>query len=182
LKFQTVELTAKCKAADVGLRKTASEMLRLDDKLLLGVQKLGSDLDPGYEDEVSIANRVRDLCARQVIFSLLKAIEVTLGRLIKYTVEAVRTRLDRTYLEAANGRGNAFKGVRAIDNTEITALLDDLESLYTEILPVAQMPAEQQYLEPALRLIAAHAVQFGDRSSITIKYVRPIPKIKLPEY
>lgn len=96
---------------------------------------------------------------------------LTFRRLIKYTVEAVRTRLDRIYLEEVADRGNARKGDKATNNTEVAALLDELESLYTEILPVAQMSVEQQYLEPALRLIASHTVQGGDRSSKAIEYV-----------
>lgn len=75
MKYQTAELSTQCKAADVVLRKTTSEMLRLDDKLLVGLQKLGSDLDPGCEDEDGIANRVRDLCARQVIFLFIRVID-----------------------------------------------------------------------------------------------------------
>lgn len=105
-------------------------------------------------------------------------IELRTLRLIKYTVEAVRARLDRVYLEATNGNGDALKGMKSTDNAEVTTLLDELESLYTEILPVAQMSAEQQYLEPALCLIASRNVQGGDRSSTAIEFVRPIPKIK----
>jgi len=55
----------------VGLRKTASEILRVDDKLLLSLQKLASDLDPGYQEDDGTANRVRDLCARYILFLLL---------------------------------------------------------------------------------------------------------------
>jgi hypothetical protein len=102
----------------------------------------------------------------------LRCIALTVRRLIKYTVESVRTRLDRIYLEAMAGKEDAPKGAKATDNAEVVALLDELESLYTEILPVAQMSAEQQYLEPALRLIASHTIQGGDRSSKAIAYVR----------
>jgi len=69
------------------------------------------------------------------------------------------------------GRGEDPSGIRARDNAEIGALLDELESLYTEILPVAQMSVEQQYLEPGLRLIASHTVHDGDRSNKAIEYV-----------
>jgi hypothetical protein len=66
LKYQTAELTVLCKTADVELRKTASEILRVDDKILMGLQKLASDLDLGYQEEDSTANRIRDLCARYI--------------------------------------------------------------------------------------------------------------------
>jgi hypothetical protein len=174
LKYQIAELAGLCKTADVGLRKTGSEILRADDKLLLGLQKLASGLDPGYEEEDGTANRIRELCARYTGLSTPRCFALTVQRLIKYTVEGVRTRLDRIYLEAMAGRGDDSKGTRATDNAEVVALLDELESLYTEILPVAQMSAEQQYLEPALRLITSRTVQGGDRSSKAIGYVRTV--------
>ena len=58
------------------------------------------------------------------------------------------------------------------DDAEVAALRNELESLYAEILPVAQMSAEQQYLEPALRLTATHGVQGKERSVKTIDFVR----------
>jgi hypothetical protein len=155
----------------VGLRKTASEILRVDDKLLLGLQKLASDLDPGYQEEDGTANRIRDLCVRYLHSSFTICFALTVRRLIKYTVEGVRTRLDKIYLEVMADWGDAPKGTKAIDDAEVADLLDELESLYTEILPVAQMSAEQQYLEPALRLIASHTIQGGDRSTKAIEYV-----------
>jgi hypothetical protein len=91
-------------------------------------------------------------------------------RLIKYTVEGVRSRLDRVYLEATNNEGTAEDP--ASDDAEVRALREELESLYTEILPVAQMSAEQQYLEPALRHIAARDGEGKQRSSKAIEYVR----------
>ncbi len=155
----------------MGLRKTASEILRVDDKVLLGLQKLASDLDPGFQGDGGTTNRIRDLCARYIASFVLRCIALTARRLIKYTVEGVRTRLDRIYLEVMIGMEDAPKEARATENAELVALLDELESLYTEVLPVAQMSAEQQYLEPGLRLIASHTVQGGDRLSKAIEYV-----------
>lgn len=54
---------------------------------------------------------------------------------------------------------------------EVSDLQDELESLYAEILPVAQMSAEQHYLEPALRDISATKGQGQDRSVKAVKYV-----------
>ena len=91
------------------------------------------------------------------------------SRLIKHTVEGIRTRLDRIYLDtlkpssASNGHDS--------HNQEVSDLQEELESLYSEILPVAQMSAEQQYLEPALRIIAATNGQGQDRSVKAAKYV-----------
>jgi hypothetical protein len=92
------------------------------------------------------------------------------SRLIKYTVEGIRTKLDRIYLEALR---NPVQRADDNDTTnqEVSELQDELESLYAEILPVAQMSAEQQYLEPALREISTKNGQGQDRSVKAFKYV-----------
>jgi hypothetical protein len=92
-----------------------------------------------------------------------------LARLIKYTVEGIRTRLDRIYLETLKS-SSPSKGHDA-DSQEVNDLQEELESLYSEILPVAQMSAEQQYLEPALKAIAATNGQGQERSVKAVKYV-----------
>jgi len=87
--------------------------------------------------------------------------------LIKHTVEGIRTKLDRVYLSQL---ANSENGNDANDQ-EIHDLQEELESLYTEILPVAQMAAEQQYLEPALRTIADGEGQGQERSVKAVQYV-----------
>lgn len=89
-------------------------------------------------------------------------------------MEDVRCRLDKVYLEALNIQLSDFNGDTPED-TEVTALRGELESLYSEILPVAQMSAEQQYLEPALRAISAQGVQGKHRSQKTLNYVMVPP-------
>lgn len=93
------------------------------------------------------------------------------SRLIKYTVEGIRTKLDRIYLEALNSPAQHAGGHDATSQ-DVSELQEELESLYAEILPVAQMSAEQQYLEPALREISAKNGQGQDRSAKAVKYVR----------
>ena len=91
-------------------------------------------------------------------------------RLIKYTVEGIRTKLDRIYLEALNTPAQCADGHSTTDQ-EVSELQDELESLYAEILPVAQMSAEQQFLEPSLREISATDWKGQDRSVKAVKYV-----------
>jgi hypothetical protein len=91
------------------------------------------------------------------------------SRLIKHTVEGIRTRLDRIYLDTLNSSSGSNR--HNSDNQEVNDLQEELESLYSEILPVAQMSAEQQYLEPALRSIAATNGQGQERSVKAVKYV-----------
>lgn len=92
------------------------------------------------------------------------------SRLIKHTVEGIRTKLDRVYLE---GLGGSEHSTGQHTNTEeINDLQEELESLYSEILPLAQMSAEQQFLEPALKAIAASEGQGQERTAKAVKYVR----------
>jgi len=105
----------------------------------------------------------------QVYIPRLIAILINMIRFIKHTVEGVRTRLDRIYLETLQECKDTTNGQE--DSHELHDLQEELESLYSEILPVAQMSAEQQYLEPALREIAARDGQGQERSIKAVKYV-----------
>lgn len=91
------------------------------------------------------------------------------NRLIKHTVEGIRTRLDRVYLE---GLGGSQVSNGRTEDEEANDLQEELESLYSEILPVAQMSVEQQFLEPALRTLAASDGQGQERTVNAVKYVR----------
>jgi hypothetical protein len=126
---------------------------------------------PGQTEEDDAAQKVRELCARYINSQILEHCPLMNSRLIKYTVEGVRTHLDRVYLEAASRGGDVMHTQANWDAAEVTALQEELESLYTEILPVAQMSAEQQYLEPAIRLTATRSAQDGERSTKVITFV-----------
>lgn len=95
---------------------------------------------------------------------------IQLFRLIKYTVEGVRTRLDRIFLSALNSTGDP-DSTEGDNSQEAADLQEELESLYSEILPVAQMAVEQQFLEPALREISAADGQNTQSSMKIMKYV-----------
>lgn len=58
---------------------------------------------------------------------------------------------------------------------DVRALQEEVESLYAEILPVAQMSAEQQYLEPALKSLSAKNAQSVNRMASAVVYVRLLP-------
>lgn len=90
-------------------------------------------------------------------------------RLIKHTVEGIRTKLDRIYLEALGAPG-AVNGEDA-ESQESRELQEELESLYSEILPVAQMSTEQQFLQPALRTLADTTGKGQERATKAVKYV-----------
>jgi hypothetical protein len=90
--------------------------------------------------------------------------------LIKTTVETLRTRLDRIYLEAILAAERSGD-VKSATSADVKALEEELESLYSEILPVAQMSAEQQHLEPALKSTDSHSGQSLHRSAVAVSYV-----------
>ncbi|KAK3933922.1 hypothetical protein QBC46DRAFT_325865 [Diplogelasinospora grovesii] len=154
LDSQIIDLEQQSKAEGTGLQQTVDGQLCSDDKLLLSLQKLGWELemeDPAEQEKVA---KLREICAR----------------LIKFTVEGIRTKLDRFYLEALESsiRSGATQSASA---GEVSALQEELESLYAELLPVAQMSAEQQFLEPALKNLAAKNGNSLVRSEKAVVYI-----------
>ncbi|KAL2753021.1 hypothetical protein ACRALDRAFT_2061376 [Sodiomyces alcalophilus JCM 7366] len=151
LSFRVTDLEHQSKAADDDLSRIVDELLHSDDKLLSSLQKLGWELDPEDPKETQNVERLREICMR----------------LIKSVVETTRTKLDRLYLEAlhtAPRHGDASA-------EDVKALQEEVESLYAEILPVAQMSTEQQYLEPALKSVSAKNGQSINRMAVAVVYI-----------
>ncbi|KAI9733718.1 MAG: hypothetical protein M1818_007132 [Claussenomyces sp. TS43310] len=154
LSCQVNELENETKAEDTSLNLNTADLLQDDDRLLLSLRKLASGLHTGELKADIDAQQIRDLCAR----------------LIKLTVEGLRTRLDRVYLEASHSSDREF-GSYDGGKAEIIALEEELESLYTEILPVAQMSVRQQFLQPAQRAIRSRDATGRNRSRISLTYI-----------
>ncbi|CAK7565107.1 MAG: hypothetical protein SEPTF4163_003015 [Sporothrix epigloea] len=170
------DLSLQNRALAQRVQQTVDSLCRSDDTLLASLQKLGRALpsvphagDAGDEYErqqqqqqKSVA-RLRDICLH----------------LIKLGVETIRTRLDRMYLEALGAGGEAEKDEveyaekRTLSGMEenMVAVQAELESLYTEILPVAQMSVEQQHLEPALRSLSGQNMKDLTRVLVALDYV-----------
>lgn len=138
-------------------------MLHSDDKLLQSLQKLGWELDTEDPEETETVTKLREICAR----------------LIKYTVECIRTKLDRMYLESLESLPQS-RAKSAASQEEITAQQEELEELYSEILPVAQMSVEQQWLEPSLRSLSAKNGDGLNRSAQALGYVSFSTRLILP--
>lgn len=162
LLYQVADLEQQSKEAEIAVKQTVDSVLKADDKLLLSLQKLAADLEPEKLESDDTIARIRELCAR----------------LIKHTVEGVRTKLDRVYLEALKAAGTSNGNDR--QSSDVVELQEELESLYAEILPVAQMSAEQQFLEPALRIVAATDGQDQERSVKAFKYVSELRRVNEP--
>ncbi|ROV98347.1 hypothetical protein VMCG_07173 [Cytospora schulzeri] len=154
LEYRMSELEQQSKVSGGDVKKLVDEIYQSDNKLLSSLQKLGWELDTEDPEETESVDKLRGICAR----------------LIKYTVECIRTKLDRSYLESLesyvgpDGSNDAAKD-------EVHALQDELESLYSEILPVAQMSVEQQWLEPSLRSLSAKRGQSLGRSAEALVYM-----------
>lgn len=129
-------------------------MLHSDDKLLHSLQKLGWELDTEDPEETEAVTKLREICAR----------------LIKYTVECIRTKLDRVFLESLESFSQSGAKDKA-SQEDMTAQQEELEELYSEILPVAQMSVEQQWLEPSLRSLSAKNGDSLNRSAQALGYV-----------
>lgn len=135
----------------------ANSLLTADDKLLSSLQKLGWELETEDPQEKEDVKKLQDICAR----------------LIKYGVEACRTRLDRVYLESLETVPNT-SGHHAT-REDLAAVQDELESLYSEILPVAQMSVEQQYLTPALKSVSSKNGKSSVKTARAVEYVSLTP-------
>lgn len=116
------------------------------------------------------SNSEKSACGTPLILPSLRPL-TNPSRLIKNTVETLRTRLDRIYLEAILAAERSGESKPATED-DVKALEEELESLYSEILPVAQMSAEQQHLEPALKSTNSSSGQSLNRSASAIAYVR----------
>ncbi|GAB0134711.1 hypothetical protein EsDP_00003069 [Epichloe bromicola] len=136
------------------LNDEVSTFLESDDRLLSSLQKLGWELDQPDPDEALAVEKLRETCMR----------------LIKATVETVRTRLDTAYLETLV-TAERSGAVKPATREEVTELQEEVESLYSEILSVAQMSTEQQHLEPALQAIAAKSGQSLGKTVSSLKYI-----------
>lgn len=156
LDYRISELEQQSKSVDEDMSKIINDVLGSDDKLLSSLQKLGWELDTEDPEETESVAKLRSICAR----------------LIKYTVECIHTKLDRLYLESLEASLRSERPGDKAPREEVSALQDELESLYSEILPVAQMSVEQQYLEPSLRSLSAKKGSGLTRSVEALDYVR----------
>ncbi|KAJ4303923.1 hypothetical protein N0V88_001523 [Collariella sp. IMI 366227] len=154
LSSRVLELEQQSTGASATIQQTMDTLFHSDDKLLSSLQKLGLELETEDAEEQRDVVMLRETCAR----------------LIKFTVEGVRTRLDRTYLESLKSSSRA-ESTNHVPADEVAALQEELESLYAEILPVAQIATEQQFLAPALRSLAAKKGQGLARTAKATSYI-----------
>ncbi|KHN99694.1 uncharacterized protein MAM_02547 [Metarhizium album ARSEF 1941] len=136
------------------LNDSITTLLQSDDKLLSSLQKLGWELDQPDSDETQAIEKLRETCMR----------------LIKTTVETVRTKLDTIYLETLSTAERCGTAKPATSD-QVKALQEEVESLYSEILPVAQMSIDQQHLEPALKALSLRTDQSTGKTTTSLTYI-----------
>jgi hypothetical protein len=89
---------------------------------------------------------------------------------VKITVETVRAKLDTTYMDTLVEAERSGR-VQLSTQDEVQALEAEVDSLHSEILSVAQMSVEQQYLEQALQTVSTEGGQSAMRTSKALEYV-----------
>ncbi|CAM1505097.1 Fc.00g107340.m01.CDS01 [Cosmosporella sp. VM-42] len=171
LDFRVSDLEQQAKDLKANLTQTIDGVFHSDDKLLSSLQKLGWELDQDDPEEEQTVEKLREICMRQVSPFILVVSPANPSRLIKNTVETLRTRLDRVYLEAILAAERSGESSKPANEGDVKALEEELESLYSEILPVAQMSAEQEHLEPALKSTNSQSGQSLNRSAAAVSYV-----------
>ncbi|CAN8097332.1 unnamed protein product [Discula destructiva] len=154
LDYRLTELEQQSKDAQDNMANTVDDMLHSDDKLLSSLQKLGGELDTEDPEETESVSKLRDICAR----------------LIKFNVECIRTKLDRIYLDSLEPFSTSGDNNRAVQE-DVQAQQEELEELYSEILPVSQMSVEQQWLEPSLRSLSSKNGNKLNRSVEALRYI-----------
>ncbi|RDW59618.1 hypothetical protein BP6252_12705 [Coleophoma cylindrospora] len=153
LNYQCLDSEQQIISSENAVKQTLDCILKSDNKLLSSLQKLSGELEPGQSGDDILVSKIRDLCAR----------------LIKHTVDGVRTKLDRIYLTALQEPVAEIHGDE--QPPEGAEMQEELESLYAEILPVSQMATEQQYLEPALKEIEIRSGFDQVRNERAVEYM-----------
>ncbi|OTA02449.1 hypothetical protein A9Z42_0028290 [Trichoderma parareesei] len=154
LAFRISDLEEQGAQAGSNLNGTLGEIFRADDKLLANLQKLGWELEQPDPDETSKLDKLREICSR----------------LVKITAQTIRAKLDTTYMETLVEAERSGR-VKPSTDDEVKALEAEVESLHSEILSIAQLSVEHQYLEPALTTVSAEGGQNAMRTTNALAYI-----------
>ncbi|RDA94854.1 hypothetical protein CP533_4214 [Ophiocordyceps camponoti-saundersi (nom. inval.)] len=151
VRFTLADIEQHCRDASPRTRQLLLQILPSDDKLLTGFQKLCCELDKPMPEEEQLMDRLRKACAR----------------LAETTVKIARARLDRVYLDTLVAAGRS----RSASDDDVAAVKEELESLYSEMLPVAHMSIDRQHAQPAVDAIAAKSGRKLNRTTEALEYM-----------
>ena len=151
-------------AANGNLTASVTATLKGDDRLLKKLQGLVRELkDVDHQLGDSIAERAKDLGTK----------------LAGFMAEEIRCRLDRTFLqyESEDSEPSGVDSKEADDPEPF--LVEDLNSLYSEVQAVAQMSVHQNLVQPATRQLVDEKETDEAHSKATLDYVRDIDDVAL---
>lgn len=156
LTAQVATSQQKLKAANSKLTASVLEMLKSDDRLLEKLQHsvAGIEETEGPEGD-SVAERAQALGAK-------------LGG---HKAEEVRCRLDHIFLEALPNDSEHSDNTRSDGAAQEDFLLDDLNSVYSDIDAVATMSVNHDYILPIIEQIAHSQQQDRVRYGAVLDYV-----------
>lgn len=91
--------------------------------------------------------------------------------LAEYTTKEIQHRLDRSYLESIQDSRKTAEGSSDVEAGLISALEEELESLYPEVDVLAEVSTKQQYSEPIIREVHNHHEQMRVAAHKKLDYV-----------
>ncbi|KAI9843677.1 MAG: hypothetical protein M1837_006144 [Sclerophora amabilis] len=160
LDSQLKDLNQQIRSGRISLNSTIIQNIRSDDATLARLDKLligfGAETESDTTQQLMSA-RTRALCKK----------------LIALKVEQIQCRLDRSFSEAqANPQALNGSDTEGSDvQLDIEVLEEELGSLYSEILPVAQMSVSRQHSQPLLQQIKEDAERVQKFSVATLQHV-----------
>ncbi|KAI9771986.1 MAG: hypothetical protein M1835_006325 [Candelina submexicana] len=142
------------KSSNAALMPAVTELLKKDDRMLAGLEKLATNEDVS-KDQGKLAAKVEHLC------SMLATLKT----------QAIQCRLDYIYLETLNRPNSANHHSSTDDEAELLSLQEELDSLYSEITPVAEMAIQQEFQGPIVHAIHDKECKANTQAEIRFEYV-----------
>ncbi|KAH0566143.1 hypothetical protein GP486_000473 [Trichoglossum hirsutum] len=147
----------QAKVTNSALIPTVTEVLKSDDRAFSRLEKLMADL----------------ACSELADGNAAVKSETLSRKLTAFNAELIKARLDRIYVQAGLTTSTESRTILEpeIHKGEIEHLLEDLESLYSEIYSVAEMSTQNQFLGPILRAISDDDILLKSVSEERMNYV-----------
>ncbi len=155
IRSQLASSQQQLRSSNAALIPAITELLRKDDKILFELEKATGEEDVP-KDQGKMAARVEHLC------STLAALKS----------QAIQCRLDYIYLEAQNSPIPATVRGSTDDEAELLSLQEELDSLYSEIAPVAEMAVQQEFKEPIMLAMNERQYEAITQADRRLEYVR----------
>lgn len=154
-------------------RSTGERLLSYDD-LLDKLGALGRELKGPNVEQDAIIKAARFYASEYVFPCDIKCTELTLSREVFILVCACRMSLNKVLYESclkfSSTAPTIGERARALQS-EVLALVDEIQSLWDEVVPVAHMAVEKQVLEPLLTRIDKDKGREDVHRRVVLQYV-----------